>query len=361
MSAAALRLSPPPAAAARVMVVDDSVVARGLLARWLQQAGFTVAAVFSNGIDAVAAAAGVNPDIILLDIMMPGMTGLDAIPLLLKAKPDVTIIVVSSLAPKGADLALRCLSSGAKEYLAKPASNRHITTSFSFRDELIAMVGVFQRQAAEPARVLPLPAAPAARAPAVRPELIVIGASTGGPQAVAGLLRGVAGSLGGASAVIAQHMPGVFTPVFARNLASFTGLDVKEAEAGEALLPGWVYIGPGGCHVTVCVTGAGPRLMVRGADETAPGCKPSVDRLFKSAAETFGPRALGIILSGMGSDGAKGCEALVRAGGAAAAQDPAASTVGGMPGAAQRTGACFLVAPVPELASRVRALLEPGA
>ena len=345
------------------MVVDDSVVVRGLLARWLQQAGMAVAAACPNGSDAVARIASADPDIVLLDIMMPFMTGLDALPLLLKNRPGTQIIVVSSLATRDAELAMRCLAGGAVEFLAKPASNRHLTTSMEFREELIALViaihsrnlpfdAVQSAAAASPAFQLRAIQAPE---PAGPPDLIAIGGSTGGPQAIAEFLSCIGPILPDVSVLIAQHMPATFTPVFARHLAAHCGREVREAVPGESLERGAILLGQGGRHLTVSRVSGVSRLMLSGPAESGHG-RPSVDVLFESAAKAFGSKALGVVFSGMGADGAHGSVAIARKGGAVLAQDRESSTVWGMPAAALRTGACCFSGPAPALARRVRAL-----
>src|SRR5829696_5342979 len=227
-----------PANRIRVLVADDSVVVRGLIARWLQESGIEVVATVPNGRLAIAALDRVAPDIVLLDLDMPELDGISALPRLLEKQPGLSVIVVSTLTQRNAAISLKCLSLGALDYLPKPATNREVTTSLGFRQELVAKVeGLARpRRAAasaetEPRR--PAGAAPRPRVP-VAPRCLLIGASTGGPRAIAEVLAGLNGVLRQVPTLVVQHMPPIFTTVFAEHLQGQLGVPAREALDGEA-------------------------------------------------------------------------------------------------------------------------------
>ncbi|GGK44777.1 chemotaxis-specific protein-glutamate methyltransferase CheB [Salinarimonas ramus] len=390
-----------PPQAARVMIVDDSVVVRGLTSRWLEEAGFVVAATCSNGKVAVDQVERARPDIIVLDIEMPEMDGLEALPLLLAKAPKATIIVISTLTQRNAQVSLKCLSMGATDYLPKPESHRGVTTSTTFRAELIAKVqGLAARHRRGPAAPAPGPtlrsapaAAPSAptyaRAPVVgqirpapeaaqarmqttrvvvrprmglvHPKALLVGASTGGPRAVGEMLAALAPSLKSVPVLIVQHMPPIFTAVFAEHLGAQTKMPAAEGRDGEKLEPGRIYVAPGGKHMGLRkdATGAVHVRIDDGPPENF--CKPAVDVLFRDAAAVYGSSALSVVLTGMGSDGTIGAKALVGAGGLVYAQDEATSTVWGMPGSIAKAGLAHEILPLPALAPALKSIITGGA
>src|SRR4051812_38767812 len=206
----------PPASRIRVLVADDSVVVRGLIARWLQESGIEVVGTVPNGRLAIAALDRVAPDIVLLDLNMPELDGMSALPRLLEKQPGLCVIVVSTLTQRNAAISLKCLSLGAIDYLPKPGTNRKVTTSLGFRQELVAKVQGLARphrhaaslSLTEPRR--PAVAAARQRVP-IAPRCLLIGASTGGPRAVAEVLAGLDGALRQVPTLIVQHMPPIFT------------------------------------------------------------------------------------------------------------------------------------------------------
>ncbi|WP_372425152.1 chemotaxis-specific protein-glutamate methyltransferase CheB [Salinarimonas chemoclinalis] len=388
------------------MIVDDSVVVRGLTSRWLEEEGFVVAATCSNGRVAVEQVERARPDIIVLDIEMPEMDGLQALPLLLAKAPRATIIVISTLTQRNAQVSLKCLSMGATDYLPKPESHRGVTTSASFRQELIAKVqGLAARHrrgpaipamrstspAAAPAprtgfapttrtpvsapvvgQIRPAPDAAQARLQTTRvavrprpglvhPKALLVGASTGGPRAVGEVLSALAPALKSVPVLIVQHMPPIFTAVFAEHLGTQTRMPAAEGRDGEKLEPGRIYVAPGGKHMGLRKDSTGA-VHVR-IDDGPPEnfCKPAVDVLFRDAASVYGASALSVVLTGMGSDGTLGAKALVAAGGLVYAQDEATSTVWGMPGSIARAGLAHDILPLPALAPALKSLLTGGA
>jgi two-component system, chemotaxis family, protein-glutamate methylesterase/glutaminase len=331
----------------RVMVVDDSVVVRGLVARWVAEAGgFEVVTTAANGQVAVDALDRCEPDIVLLDIDMPVMDGLTALPQILKRRPGAKVVVISTLTQRNAEISLKCLSLGAVDVLPKPDGHRQVTTSAEFRQELVGRLTALSGARARPLRVATAPPRPAARlGAAARPRCLLIGASTGGPRAVEEVLTGLGSGLQRLPTLIVQHMPPMFTGVFAERLRTQIGLRACEPRDGEPLVAGTVYVAPGGRHMGLS---AGPGDPVIRLDDGPPVnfCRPAVDVLFRDAAPIFGPGALAVILTGMGSDGTEGARALVQAGGTVLAQDEATSTIWGMPGSVAKAGLARDVLPL---------------
>jgi two-component system, chemotaxis family, protein-glutamate methylesterase/glutaminase len=362
-----------PAKPIRVMIVDDSAVVRGLVSRWIEEEpGLEVVARHANGKLAVEDVAHSAPDIVLLDIEMPVMDGLEALPLLLRARAELRVLMVSTLTRRNAEISFKALALGALDYVPKPDSNREITTSLDFRREVVrkikslgrartqraalsdgARVVVDDAALGETRRRLTFKQRPFSLVP---PRIIAIGSSTGGPQALASLLGAASPSLSRVPVVVAQHMPPVFTGILAEHLARATGRETREGVEGEALKPGRIYVAPGNHHMTV-VHAAQPALRL-GSEPPVHFCRPAVDPLFASVAATYGPAALGIVLTGMGHDGAAGARAIAEAGGSVIAQDEASSVVWGMPGAAASVGACAAMLPPAEIADTVAKLIK---
>jgi two-component system chemotaxis response regulator CheB len=364
-----------PAKPIRVMIVDDSAVVRGLVSRWIEEEpGLEVVARHANGRLAVEDVAHSAPDIVLLDIEMPVMNGLEALPLLLRAQAELRVLMVSTLTRRNAEISFKALALGALDYIPKPDSNREITTSLDFRRELVRKVRSLgrarrQRTTLSDGACVAVDADDAAPGEARRrltfkerpfslvpPRIVAIGSSTGGPQALMSLLGAVSPSLSRIPVVVAQHMPPVFTGILAEHLARATGRETREGVEGEQLRPGTIYVAPGDYHMTV-VRPAQPTVRV-GSEPPVHFCRPAVDPLFASVAATFGPAALGIVLTGIGHDGAAGARAIAEAGGSVIAQDEASSVVWGMPGAAASVGACAAVLPPAEMADVLAKLIK---
>ncbi|MEP3275292.1 MAG: chemotaxis response regulator protein-glutamate methylesterase [Stappiaceae bacterium] len=380
----------------RVMIVDDSVVIRGLLGRWVDsEPSLAVVASHRNGQQAVDDIERSNPDVVLLDIEMPVMDGMTALPLMLKKKKNLIVIMASTLTRRNAEISLRALSLGAHDYVPKPESTSGVTTSVDFRRELIdrcknlGLVAKKSRVTARPARPMraeiakrpasgkpgslgnvvsarpTTPTAPRAAKPTftlrqysnVRPRVLAIGSSTGGPQALQQLMRNIGSSIREVPVVVTQHMPPTFTSILAEHLAKAALCDAKEAEHNEALKPGTIYVAPGGKHMTIAKSGQGVVAMLND-DPPVNFCKPAVDPLFESVAAAFGPATLSLVLTGMGADGAEGVRKIAQSGGSVIAQDEATSVVWGMPGAAAHTGQCSDVLPLAEIGPKVTRLLS---
>jgi two-component system chemotaxis response regulator CheB len=353
------------------MLCDDSLVARGALARLLAvDPSIQVVAQAPDGHQAIAALgampAAERPDLVLLDLEMPVMDGLTALPLILRAAPGVQVIVASALSQRGAAAAMQALRAGAVDYVPKPAAAQGGMADPRFGEELRAKVTGWarMRRARGAARTAtapappPLPAAPARPAPAARPLAIAIGCSTGGPQALAALV-GALTRPPPVPVLVVQHMPAGFTALLADHLNRLGRLPCAEAQDGQAILPGRLYLAPGDRHLLV--RGAGPG-MVATLSDAAPenDCRPAVDPLLRSLLACCGGRVATAILTGMGQDGLAGCRALAATGGLVLAQDEASSVVWGMPGAVARAGLAAALGPPKDIAARLLAACTGG-
>jgi len=356
------------AAPFRIMVVDDSAVIRGLLTRALEaDPDLAVVASVGDGQQALNALQRHDIEIVILDIEMPVMDGLTALPKIIEAKPGLPVLIASTLTRRGATVSLKALSLGAADYVTKPGSSA-LTTAEDFKRELLGKVkGLAQARRQSRGEAQPSPAArrvgEAAPAPAPapvirpgevrlrpmpgdRPDVVAIGSSTGGPQALFRLLKAFVGIK--QPVLITQHMPATFTTILAEHIVRLTGLTAAEAVDGEPVLESRVYIAPGDYHMIVEAQGKDRHLRLsKGPPENF--CRPSVDPMLRSLAQAYGRRVLCAILTGMGSDGLKGGQALVAAGSAVVAQDEKTSIVWGMPGAVATAGLCSAVLPIDEL------------
>jgi two-component system, chemotaxis family, protein-glutamate methylesterase/glutaminase len=370
----------------RVMIVDDAVVARSMMTRWIEgEPDMMIAAALRSGREALDRLEATDPDVVLLDVDMPELDGIAALPLLLRQKRDLVVIMVSTLTRRSAELSLRALSLGATDYIPKPETTYEAMTSAEFRRELIDKVRNLGRKrltTREPAPPL-VPeqrpqrhAAPqradelAARRPergeirlrpfaATMPRALLIGSSTGGPQALSTIIQKLPAAIDRAPLLITQHMPPTFTTVLAEHLSRVSGRGAHEAEHDEPVLAGGVYVAPGGRHMRVVRDGDRVKIAL-GDDPPINFCKPSVDPLFASAAQIWGPGVLALVLTGMGSDGTGGAAAIVEAGGSVIAQDEATSVVWGMPRAVTQAGLCSAVLPLNQIAGKILTLLAGG-
>jgi len=359
----------------RVMIVDDAVVVRGLFARWVgEEADLEVVASLRTGREAVDQLTRADPDVVVLDVDMPEMDGITALPLLFEKKRDLVVIMASTLTRRNAEISLRALSLGAADYIPKPASNREVSGSTSFRRELIEKIRHLglraKRLRIAPARpeAAAKPAVPPSARVAVEhpslalrpmpltpPRVLLIGASTGGPQALNAVIAQLAGVLERAPVLITQHMPPTFTAILAEHLERIAKRPVREGRAGEEVNAGTIYIAPGGRHMKVARHN-GTAVIALDDGPQVNFCKPAVDPLFASAAEVWGPKALAVVLTGMGADGLAGGKALIAAGGHIIAQDEETSVVWGMPGQVAHAGLCSAVLPLKEIAPRLNRL-----
>jgi two-component system chemotaxis response regulator CheB len=347
----------------RVMVVDDSVVVRGLLVKALESdPRISVVARADNGQAALQALPRHDIEVVVLDIEMPVMDGLSALPKLLAIRPGLQVLMASTLTRRNADVTLRALSAGAADYVAKPSTGS-LAGADGFRRELIEKVtGLAECARRGKGRARPVAAPIADRAsvsarPVLRdapirtPEAIAIGASTGGPRAlfrVLGDIRGLTMPI-----FLTQHMPATFTAILAEHITRATGWKAAEATDGEAVAPGRIYVAPGNYHLVVEGNASGRRVRLN-QDPPENFCRPAVDPMFRSLAASYGSGLFAMILTGMGHDGLRGGKAVVDAGGALIAQDEATSVVWGMPGAVANAGICRAVLPIEEMGAYVR-------
>ncbi len=360
----------------RVLIVDDSLVIRGFIGRALNSdPGFKVVATASNGQIAVELLKKTPVDVVILDIEMPVMDGLTAIPLLKAIDPAVQIMMASTLTQKNAEISLKALSLGATDYLPKPSA-REMAAPTAFQRELREKVQVLGEIAwsknirATPKRIPAiLKTAPPVFVesgkktnlrpmPTIKPEVIAIGSSTGGPQALFEVIRAIGSGLV-QPIVVTQHMPPFFTTILADHINKQAGVPCAEAKEGEVLCSGRCYIAPGDFHMQLVRKPEGITFhLVKDPPENF--CRPSVDPMLRSLVDVYGKRVLAVILTGMGIDGTKGCEAVVNGGGAVFAQDEATSVVWGMPGSVAMAGLCSAIAPVNEIGFLVRRVALGG-
>ncbi|VAW18635.1 Chemotaxis response regulator protein-glutamate methylesterase CheB, partial [hydrothermal vent metagenome] len=372
----------------RVMLVEDSAVIRGMVRSWLDGVdNVEVVASADNGQIALNTVAAARPDIIILDIEMPVMDGLTALPGLLAACPGVKVLIASTLSKRNAEISMKAINMGAADYLAKPSFARDGNEARRmFKEELVRkVVGLGQNGGGGHHGVVHTPApandAGANRAAAatsgwttipsgssdfklrpasrVRPRILVIGSSTGGPAALSKVLGALKGRLSGVPVVITQHMPPTFTTLLGETLSRLSGLEGGETHDGETVSAGRIYVAPGGFHMRLIQLGSQIKIALNDGPPIN-HCRPAVDPLFESVAQIYRGAALGVVLTGMGSDGALGAVKIADAGGSVLAQDEASSIVWGMPGAAMAAGACVAAVELENLGDRIGLMLGLG-
>jgi two-component system chemotaxis response regulator CheB len=359
----------------RVMVVDDSVVIRGMISRWIEaEPDMIVTASMRTGRDAVNNVERALPDVVVLDIEMPDLDGISALPLLLAKKRDLIIIMASTLTRRNAEISFKALSLGASDYVPKPESTRETGAADTFKRDLLLKIrhlgAKLRRPVASPS------IAPAAPAPGqardtlqrlsihpnqpvstvpfgrIAPRALLIGSSTGGPQALMTLVAEIGSVIDRVPVLITQHMPPTFTTILAEHLARTSGRPAHEAVDGEVVHPGRIYLAPGGLHMRVAQKGVDTVIALDNGPQVN-FCRPAVDPLFASAIDVWHAALLAVVLTGMGSDGMRGGKNIVEAGGSVIAQDEATSIVWGMPGAAAHAGICAAILPLNQIAPKL--------
>jgi len=339
----------------RVLIVDDAVVVRKTLSDAIaRDPALEVAGTASNGRFALAKFSALKPDIILLDIEMPEMDGLETVRQLRKIDARIPIIMFSTLTEHGASATLEALALGATDYVTKPSNRDMAETLETVSGELIPRIHALCHLPGACAPVVPKSPPPAARLwrpPLLAPvQVVAIGVSTGGPDALARLLPALPADLP-VPVVIAQHMPPIFTALLAARLAAKSSIPVKECVSGEELRPGSAVLAPGDFHMVIAQDDLTRLRVHQGPKENF--CRPSVDVLFRSVAKVYGGRVLAVILTGMGQDGLKGCETLRAAGARIYVQDEASSVVWGMPGFVARSGLADKILPLDQIGAEI--------
>ncbi len=407
----------------RVMVVDDSAIIRGFLCRYLSEdPNIDVVATANNGAVALRQLTQHDIEVVVLDIEMPEMDGMTALPKMIDMQPDLQVVMASTLTRKNAEVSLRALQMGAVDYVPKPETARSVNASIDFRRELVDKVKAWasrrrkklgqelpdnatdrgqpasnQPAFARPSRPqasagfvsAPRPSptisavsanvsvsapgrrgaepalAPVAGAPITlrkgsmrRPSVLLVGSSTGGPQALMKFFAGFK-SPPKVPVLITQHMPATFTAILADHLHQSTGWPTQEGKDGMEPKPGQIYVAPGGRHMELEAKDG--KVLIKLTDEPPENfCRPAVDPLFRSAGKIFGERILAVILTGMGHDGLKGARAITKDGATVLAQDEATSVVWGMPGAVATAGLCTEVLPISDIGPAASRRLEGG-
>jgi two-component system chemotaxis response regulator CheB len=331
----------------RVLIVDDSVAIRSVLRQMISsEPDLEVAGVAANGKIAVEMLDQVSPDLVTLDIEMPEMDGLQTLSAIRETHPHLPVVMFSTLTERAAVATLQALALGASDYVTKPANARPGQGLHVIREQLMPKIRVLCRKE----RIL-LPVARPSSAPFAEITAIAIGASTGGPNALSAVLPLLPSSLP-VPVFVVQHMPPIFTRFLAERLDRECKLPVRELTDGDLVVPGQVSIAPGDYHMTLQKEAAAVRLRTT---QSVPenSCRPSVDVLFRSVACVYGSGALAVILTGMGQDGFRGCQAIREHGGTVLAQDEASSVVWGMPGYVANAGLAHRVLPLDQIAGEI--------
>ncbi len=355
-----------------VMLVDDSSVIRRALSRIIDtDSDIEIISSVSNGEMAVSMAKIKKPNIVLLDVEMPIMDGLTALPKILEASPETKVIMCSSLTAKGADITIKAMTLGAVESIVKPSSAQETGEGSDFQKNLIRLI----KALGDKPNIAPKPQTSPNVSKAVKPassagsytlksdttsfktppKILAIGSSTGGPNALFAVLKDV-GKIN-VPIVITQHMPATFTAILAKHIEQNTGIKTFEAQDGMIVEAGNVYVAQGGKHMLFEMVGGQLKIKLDdGAQENF--CKPAVDPMLRSLIEIYGDKILCVILTGMGSDGLKGASALSEKGGQIIAQDKETSVVWGMPGAVAMAGICSKVLPINDIASSIKMIIK---
>jgi len=365
----------------RTLVVDDSVVVRRTVTAVLEASGcIDVVGTARDGRVGIEQIERLNPDVVTLDVEMPDMDGLLTLAVIRERWPLLPVIMYSALTATGAETTLTALSLGAVDYATKPTEALSRTAACQqVHDTLVPLIKLWGGRHASardsgsappvsPVPVPPVPTHPVSRAVVVPPvrgssrsvvQLVVVGVSTGGPDALARILPMLPADLG-VPVVMVQHMPPIFTTMFAKRLNGISAIPVSEVTEQTELAAGRIYLAAGGRHLRVTATPAG-RMLVPDDGPPENSCRPAVDVLFRSAAATVGANLLAVVLTGMGQDGLIGAEHVTRAGGSVLAQDEQSSVVWGMPGFVARAGLARAVLPLDAIPQAIAAAVQAPA
>lgn len=350
----------------RVLIADDAVVVRRLLTTVIDEdPELEVVGIAANGAIAVAKVEQLKPDIVTLDVEMPELDGLGALAAIRKTNRALPIIMFSTLTERGASATLEALSLGASDYVTKPANVGSVAAAMeSVRRELIPKIKSLVRRstpaatraAADPTPPPPLKVPVSHVPPTGRCDVVAIGSSTGGPIALASVLGMLPGNLG-VPVVVTQHMPPVFTRLLAQRLDGSMPIRVREAEEGDILSPGTVYIAPGDYHMTFRRGPAGVQVVLNQNDPVN-YCRPAVDVMYQSICDVYRGDVLAVVLTGMGHDGRDGAALLKSKGAQVIAQDESSSVVWGMPGAVAQAGLADAVLPIDQIGPKITTVVN---
>ena len=343
-----------------VLVVDDSSFMRALIAEMVESTReFQVVGTAADGVQAIEAIHSLDPDIVTLDIEMPRLDGLQTLDTIMRELPRPVVMLSAAGSERGNEMTLRALERGAVEFVRKPSGPISIDL-LTVRQELLAALNAARAVNMAGVRTPPQPGVPAGaetvpkKISGAADRVVVIAASTGGPRALGEIVPHLPDTLG-AAVLIVQHMPREFTRSLSHRLDLMSALPVAEAVDGEAVLENHVYLAPGGLHMTLR-SDSGAAAISLDTSPTVWGVRPAADPLFVSAAESFGADAIGVILTGMGRDGAEGLRRIRAAGGKAVIQDRDSSIIFGMPQAAMETAGADRVAAVRDIARAINDL-----
>ncbi|MGA2076845.1 MAG: chemotaxis response regulator protein-glutamate methylesterase [Terriglobia bacterium] len=355
----------------RILVVDDSVVVRRMLSNTLSaDPQLEVVGAAANGNIALARIPQLNPDMVILDVEMPELDGLETLKRIRQTHLSLPVIMFSTLTQRGAAATLDALSLGASDYVTKPANVGGVQEALEhIRTELIPKVKIFGHKATDRELMTAPPLAKLApsgsknttvlrRPTAARVEVVAIGVSTGGPNALNELFPTFPADFS-VPIVVVQHMPPVFTKLLADRLKAKSQIQVEEGAPGRAVEPGRAFIAPGNYHMIVQKEDRTVRIRTN-QEPPENSCRPAVDVLFRSVAQTYGAGVLGVVMTGMGQDGLRGCEQIRKAGGQVIVQDEATSVVWGMPGFVATAGLADKVLPLNELGSEIVRKVRAG-
>jgi two-component system, chemotaxis family, protein-glutamate methylesterase/glutaminase len=348
------------AARPRVLVVDDSAFMRRMTSQIIDDSGeFVVAGTARNGYDALKQVHALDPDIVTLDVDMPELDGLSALGYIMSETPRAVVMLSAGTTNSGHEATLRALELGAVDFVLKPSGSISLDLAL-VSDRLLEALRAAAAANLAGLRMLPRTSFdgvaaridPVARAT----NAVVIASSTGGPRALAAIVPRIPRTLA-ATVLIVQHMPPGFTKSLATRLDAISPLRVDEADDGDPVVHGRVYVAPGGYHMTVKNAPDGPRIAL---DRSPPiwGVRPAADLLFRTAAKVFGASTLAVVLTGMGRDGAEGTRLIRAAGGQALIQDRDTATIFGMPQAALQLAGADRVAPLGEIGSAIGMMMD---
>lgn len=350
-------------APATVLVVDDSAFMRRLITQIVDGSPeFRVVGTARNGHDALRQIHALDPRIVTLDVEMPELDGMQTLGYIMSETPRAVVMLSAAATDGSADLTLRCLELGAVDFVRKPSGPISLDLTI-VAETLLAALRAATEMNLGGVKALARPRARDTAFPTVPPPLptgaiavVAIASSTGGPRALAEVIPHLPGDLG-AAVLVVQHMPVGFTRSLAARLDHISALTVAEAVDGEAIQSNRVYLAPGGLHMRVVTDGRGGRLLALDSNPPVWGVRPAADPLFNSVALHFGRSAVGVVLTGMGRDGAEGLRQMREVGGQGVVQDRATSTIYGMPQAALQRAGADRVAPLADVASAIVALL----